>query len=1312
MLLSKDAIADVVEVVRGTDFYRPAHETIYEAILDLYGRGEPADPVTVAAELQKGGEIGRVGGAPYLHTLVSSVPTAANAGFYAEIVRERAILRRLVEAGTRIVQMGYGGDGETDDIVDRAQAEVYAVTERRTAEDYMPLSDIMEGALDEIEAIGSRGGEMIGVPTGFTDLDNLTNGLHPGQMIIIAARPAIGKALALDTPLPTPTGWTTMGDVQVGDLLIGADGKPTRVVAATEVMHGRTCYEVEFSDGTVIVADAEHQWETTTRARRRNPAPSTRTRLWSAESVERAALIHAGSSGTAVISASGAQRGTYVRSVPAYSRKEVLTEVVKRVERAVASSADRSSDGIVTTEQIAKTLRCPTADRRLNHSVKLAKAIELPARDLPLPPYTLGVWLGDGHSRGGRFTSADPEVARQVESEGILAVKQTRLTYALRLPQQPPVRPKDCVVCGAEFVPATSQVRTCGKSCGGKAKAVSAPVPPPTCPDCGGPSSGLRRCRQCHAHHGTVPAILRSLGVWGNKHIPREYLRASIEQRRALLAGLLDTDGYVNTDGVVQFAVTSRMLAEGVLELVHSLGYRARMTTKQVNGRTPETSTSYCVTFTPGEPVFRLQRKLARQRPGQGPRSRMIVDVRPMESVPVRCVQVDSSDHLYLAGRSFIPTHNSTVGLDIARAASIKNQMASVIFSLEMGRNEITTRLLSAEARVPLHHMRTGQMTDDDWNRIARSTGEVSSAPLFIDDSPNMTMMEIRAKCRRLKQRNDLKLVIVDYLQLMSSGKKVESRQQEVSEFSRAFKLLAKELEVPVITIAQLNRGPEQRNDKKPMLSDLRESGCLTADTALMRADTGSPVTFAELMSNGYEGVLVWSLDESRRLVPAPLTNVFPSGIKETFRLQLRSGRQVKASGNHQFLTLAGWRQLDELSPGDRLAIPRQLPEPLAAGLGWPEERIGLLAHLIGDGCVLRKQPVHYTSEDEENLTYVEHAARAEFGISPRRVRQGNWQHVYLPSPQASGRGRRNPLHVWFGELGIENLRSHEKRLPDALYRASDAEIALFLRHLWATDGRVAEPSSVASGVPIVSYSSTSRALVDGVAVLLARLGIIARISSVQKGDHRPDYRLVVRAGPDLRTFCHRVGVHGARGKRAERLFAELDGRATNTNVDTLPREVWELVKAERIRAGLTDRQFQADLGTRYSGTSLYKSSPSRDRLLRIADVLDSDVLRMAAGDDVFWDEIAQIEPLGPEPVYDATVKGTHNFIADGIVAHNSLEQDADMVILLHREDAYEKESPRAGEADFIVAKHRNGPTATITVAFQGHYSRFVDMAQ
>jgi len=365
MLLSKDAIADVVEALRGADFYKPAHQTVFDAVIDLYGRGEPADPVTVASELNKRGELARVGGAPYLHSLMSSVPTAANAGYYARIVRERAVLRRLVEAGTRIVQMSYAETGEVDDIVDRAQAEVYAVTERHASEDYVPLSEIMEGALDEIEAISSRGGTMVGVPTGFTDLDRLTNGLHPGQLVVLAARPAIGK---------------------------------------------------------------------------------------------------------------------------------------------------------------------------------------------------------------------------------------------------------------------------------------------------------------------------------------------------------------------------------------------------------------------------------------------------------------------------------STLGLDLARSASIRHGLSSVIFSLEMARNEITMRLLSAEARVALHHMRSGTMSDDDWTRLARKMSEVASAPLFIDDSPNMSMMEIRAKCRRLKQRHDLKLVVVDYLQLMTSGRRVESRQQEVAEFSRSLKLLAKELEVPVVAISQLNRGPEQRTDKRPMMSDLRESGSIEQD--------------------------------------------------------------------------------------------------------------------------------------------------------------------------------------------------------------------------------------------------------------------------------------------------------------------------------------------------------------------------------------------------------------------------------------------------------------------------------------------------
>jgi replicative DNA helicase len=364
MMMSKDAIANVVGIIRGRDFYKPAHELIFEAIVDLYSSGEPADAITVAEALMKQGDIARVGGHVYIHDLLASVAIAANASYYAEIVREKAILRRLVEASIKIAQLGYAGQGEITDIVDLAQKTVYDIADGASGEDYKSIQELLGPTWDEMDALASHGGRLAGVPTGFASLDHLTNGLHPGQMIIVAARPAIGK---------------------------------------------------------------------------------------------------------------------------------------------------------------------------------------------------------------------------------------------------------------------------------------------------------------------------------------------------------------------------------------------------------------------------------------------------------------------------------STLALDFARSAAIHNRMSTAIFSLEMGATEIMMRLLSAETGVSLQNIRTGNL-DDSWDRLSAVTGRLSSAPLFIDDSPNLTMMEIRAKARRLKQRHDLKMVIIDYIQLMSSGRKVESRQLEVSEFSRQIKLMAKELDIPVVAISQLNRGTEQRSDKKPMLSDLRESGSLEQD--------------------------------------------------------------------------------------------------------------------------------------------------------------------------------------------------------------------------------------------------------------------------------------------------------------------------------------------------------------------------------------------------------------------------------------------------------------------------------------------------
>jgi replicative DNA helicase len=990
MLLSKDAIADVLERLRPGDFYRPAHQNVYDAILDLYGRGEPADAVTVAAELDRHSLLRRIGGAPYLHTLISTVPTAANAGFYAGIVAEKALLRRLVEAGTRVVQYGYAGAEGADvtEIVDRAQAEIYDVTEGRTSEDFVALEDLLQPTMDEIDAIASNGGLARGVPTGFVELDEVTNGLHPGQMIIIAARPGVGKALALGTPLPTPTGWTTMGDVAVGDWLLGADGKPTQVVAATDVMLGRPCYAVAFSDGTAIVADGSHQWPT--------------------------------------------------------------------------------GYGIRTTAELR---------------------------------------------------------------------------------------------CGMDTIAAAGSMA---------------------------PYSG----------RGTT----------------------------TLMAPVLQIDA-----------------------------------------------------------------------------------VRRVRSVPVRCVQVDNGAHLYLAGRGMVPTHNSTLGLDFLRSCSIKHQMASVIFSLEMSKSEIVMRLLSAEAKIKLTDMRSGRMSDDDWTRLARRMSEISEAPLYIDDSPNLTMMEIRAKARRLSQKAGLKLIVVDYMQLMTSGKKYESRQQEVSDFSRSLKLMAKELNVPVVAISQLNRGPEQRTDKKPMISDLRESGCLTANTRILRADNGAEVTFGELIRTG-ERPLVWSLDERKRMVARPMTNVFPSGHKEVFKLRLASGREVEATANHPFMAFGGWTPLGELTVGDRLAVPRRVPEPVNTQR-MDDSEVILLAHMIGDGSCVKRQPIRYASIDEGNLAAVATAAK-HFGVTAVRddFAAARVTTLRLPAPYHLTHGKRNPIAAWLDRLGLFGKRSHEKFVPDAIFSAPNEQVALFLHHLWATDGSVRWDAKIQQGR--IYYSSTSRRLVDDIVQVLLRLGVNSRICRARKAGYRDSWHLNIFGAENQRRFLRDADVNGLKFFAAREVLANLERVSARANSDTVPTEVWTQVRNTLADKQMTHREFAAAMSTKSCGSAMWKRGPSRARLHRAAAVLEDREIHDLATNDVLWDRIVEIISIGKQDVYDGTVPGTNCFVAQGITVHNSLEQDADMVILLHRPDAFERDDPRGGEADLILGKHRNGPTKTITVAHQLHLSRFANMAK
>jgi replicative DNA helicase len=646
-------------------------------------------------------------------------------------------------------------------------------------------------------------------------------------------------------------------------------------------------------------------------------------------------------------------------------------------------------------------------------------------------------------------------------------------------------------------------------------------------------------------------------------------------------------------------------------------------------------------------------------------------------------------------------------GLGIATHVAKHSNVPVLVFSLEMGHVELTQRILSSEAEVDSQKIRNGRLSEADWAKIGRAIGRLE-VPLFLDDNPRVTVMEIRAKARRLKmQHGVIGLIVVDYLQLMSSGGNPENRQLEVSEISRNLKILARELEVPILALSQLSRNLESRSDKHPMLSDLRESGCVTADTRLLRADTNAEVTIGELVKTGATNVPVWSLDRDLRMVPAKLTRAFPSGVKEVFSVRLASGRTVKASANHPLLTVDGWKRLDELAVGSRIAVPRVVPEPLTP-LSWPDEHVILLAHLLGDGCFASRQPLHYTSGDPANIDAVEKAA-VSFGIQARRVAQRSYQHLYLSAGRGLARGRRNPIAAWLDELGLYGLRSHEKFIPREVFGLTRRQVALFLHHLWATDGSLGVHKLGDGDRSSVYYASTSRRLVEDLQLLLSRFGLLSRIVMTRKGNYRPGYQLTIAGSVSMRRFLDDIGVHGARGERVPLVRERLGHTTKDAYCDALPEQVSERVEAAVAAAGLSHAEVarRAGLGRYRIG----RAPVPRWRLERLAAVLDQEFLRMLATSDVHWDRVVEISSLGVHAVYDATVAETHNFVANGITLENSLEQDADVVMFLYRDEVYNKDSPDRGAADVIVAKHRAGPTGVLRLVFRGQYARFDNAA-
>jgi replicative DNA helicase len=655
----------------------------------------------------------------------------------------------------------------------------------------------------------------------------------------------------------------------------------------------------------------------------------------------------------------------------------------------------------------------------------------------------------------------------------------------------------------------------------------------------------------------------------------------------------------------------------------------------------------------------------------------------------------------------------SALGLCTATNIAVRHSIPVALFTLEMSKSEVTQRLMCSEGKVESQRLRTGKLAQDDWSRLTAACDKLMKAPIYVDDAGSTTMMDIRSKSRRLKtQQPNLGLIVVDYLQLMTSGKDMENRVQEVSQISRQLKVLARDLDVPILALSQLSRAVEQRHDKRPILSDLRESGCLTGETPVYLPDSGTYRPIRELV--GREGTRVLAVDtETWKLQPRRITNAFCTGRKPVYRLRTHLGREIRATGNHKFLAFDGWRRLDDLAPGMRLAIPRALPGPERQTMS--DSELALLGHLIGDGCTLPKHAIQYTTKDRELAGMVALLADDVFGdaIAPRIKAERTWYQLYLPATRRLTHGLRNPIADWLDQLGAFGLRAWEKHVPGRVFEQSPWGIATFLRHLWSTDGLLW--AGTERNYPAVRYDSSSAGLSRDVASLLLRLGIIERVAEVpMPGKGRPMWRVEVQGQNDMHGFLRAVGGIGLRRSTAANRIAErLAAIRVNTNRDGLPKEVWQTIVRPAMRtAGVTTRELHARIGNAYSGSTLYRSGVSRERATRVAEIVESDELRILAKSDVYWDRIVSIEPDGEEDVYDLTVEGLHNFVAANICAHNSIEQDADLVMFIYRDEYYNPdETDQQGLAEVHIAKHRNGPTDTVKLSFLKRYAKFADLA-
>ena len=1313
VLLSIDAANEVMDRLAGDDFYVPAHQSIYEAMRRLYDANQAIDAVTLSEELRRAGELEKVGGVSYLTRLVDVVPVTSNVEHYAAIVEESGRRRDLIRAGGTVTSIAFDLDDEIHSVMDRAEQTVLGVAEKRASQSLLEIGPLFSDVLEQIELLEQQGSEITGLATGFRDLDKKLAGLQNANLVIIAARPAMGKCLA---------GGTLLTDAKTGERFT------IRELVEDEDRHGVVHLHALDADTlkTIVVTPSDflsqgrkETLRVTTRLGHQIEATSNHPFLtlhgW--RTLDQMRI------GDAV---------AVPRSVGAFG-----VDIVSDAEVAVLGYL--IGDGTVK----GTTPRFTTASERIRDD--LARYVAALGAELRSKP-------------GIEFSIVGAGRPSQVQVAAIANVSAATVNLVVNGRPGPSEATRDLVFAAADEVGYSSdRVFNCVREmlekhglwgCGAADKFVPDQVFRL------GPQQVALFLNRLYATDGSAwvsgnyyrieySTISQRLAIDVQHLLLRFGIQAKLRRRKIAYGGVLREAfdvSFQDPASVERFARSIGIFSkEEQVERVRTMA-AGRGVKQRATDRIPP-AVWVDVLRAKGELAWRdisnwtgrsanhnwhvnrrgVSRRLL-QELGQALSSARLnalatsdVTWDPIVAVEPAGLQ-DTYDLTIPLHHNFVANdivvHNSALMLNIATNAASQGKPIA-LFSLEMSKEELVQRILSSVGRVDSMKLRSGQL-GPLWQRVVDAASRMYKAPIFIDDSPVVTVTDIRAKCRRLKRKSGLSLVVVDYLQLMQ-GSNRENRQQEIAEISRNLKNLARELDVPVVGLSQLNRSLEAREDKRPRLSDLRESGCMPASTRLLRADTGAEVTLGELVLT-QEQPLVWSVDDNWRLVPRRLLKTFPSGVKHAYRLRTAAGYEVEATANHRFLTVGGWTRLDELEAGSHVAVPRRERAPVDGVDRWDSDELVLLAHLLGDGSI--GPTVRYATSDPANKEVVELAAKRRFGVSTNAQLQGRTWQMHLASPYRLTHGRHHPIRNWLEPMGLWGSRSHDKFVPAEIFGLSDDQVALFLHHLWATDGSITLTRNGRGPLVRIYYATTSRRLAEDVRRLLLRLDIRARIATARKTGYRDSYHVRISGRDELVRFLHLIGSHGSRGAVVPEAREILEHIKPNPNVDLVPWEVASQVKEAAAAASITHRQLAAALGEGYPGAHLLGTAQrprrfSRGRLHRMGNIVGDQKLVDLATSDVFWDQIVEITPIGEVPTFDATVEDTHNFVANGIFAHNSLEQDADVVMFIYRHEYYHPEDQEnKGLAEVIIAKHRAGSTGTVRMTFLPEFTRFADLGR